>query len=395
MKRIFLVLAVLCVLLPKAFSQDNSDDVYYNGDDEQQYQNDQNYDEQNAEAPTYQTFYDQLSPYGTWVNSPEYGYIWVPANMGPDFSPYMTGGHWVYTEFGWTWVSDYAWGWGPYHYGRWYMDPFYGWAWVPGYDWAPAWVVWGDYGGYYCWAPVGPGEVLGPHYRPNPNYWYFVPHEHIGQQNIHNYVVNHTTIGGKDYGTINQRINFINHADTYNRSIFYSGPKPREVEKYTGHKVEHLQVTSVAKPGVTQVNGTKVNMYRPPIVRNQVQRAAPTRVEPNRNQPVQPNQNITQQRNIAQPRNQPVQQPRQDWTPPRQNVYRQNNIEQAQPQRRNEPVQPQQPRNFDRGFVPMQRSEPVQRQQNFSPPVQHFAPSPAPSRPAPSFSPPRGGGPRH
>src|SRR6185503_2928781 len=56
---------------------------------------------------TYQQFYDDLSPYGQWVNYRNYGYVWVPDEMG--FRPYYNNGHWVYTDFGWTWVSDYSW----------------------------------------------------------------------------------------------------------------------------------------------------------------------------------------------------------------------------------------------------------------------------------------------
>jgi len=67
---------------------------------------------------TYQTFYDDLSPYGDWIYYPEYGYVWQP-DMGPDFRPYSTGGHWVWSdEYEWMWVSDYDWGWAPFHYGR-------------------------------------------------------------------------------------------------------------------------------------------------------------------------------------------------------------------------------------------------------------------------------------
>ena len=70
---------------------------------------------------SFQLFYDQLGPYGTWVNYPGYNYVWIP-NAGPDFSPYATEGHWVLTSFGWTWISDYPWGWAPFHYGRWFYD---------------------------------------------------------------------------------------------------------------------------------------------------------------------------------------------------------------------------------------------------------------------------------
>ena len=28
--------------------------------------------------PTYQVFYDELGPYGSWVEYPSYGYVWIP-----------------------------------------------------------------------------------------------------------------------------------------------------------------------------------------------------------------------------------------------------------------------------------------------------------------------------
>src|SRR4051812_2136250 len=53
---------------------------------------------------SYQTFYDELSPYGQWIQYPEYGYVWTP-NIGSDFQPYSTGGHWVWSdEYEWIWV---------------------------------------------------------------------------------------------------------------------------------------------------------------------------------------------------------------------------------------------------------------------------------------------------
>src|ERR1044071_9740974 len=87
-------------------------------------------------AVSFQLFYDELSPYGTWVSYPSYGYVWVPG-VTIGFRPYLTDGRWVYTDMGWTWVSYYDWGWAPYHYGSWMYDDLYGWMWVPGYDWAP------------------------------------------------------------------------------------------------------------------------------------------------------------------------------------------------------------------------------------------------------------------
>jgi len=38
---------------------------------------------------SFQLFYDELSPYGQWVEYPGYNYVWIP-DAGPDFSPYAT-----------------------------------------------------------------------------------------------------------------------------------------------------------------------------------------------------------------------------------------------------------------------------------------------------------------
>src|SRR5687768_2542773 len=88
---------------------------------------------------SYQEFYDDLSPYGQWINDPQYGYVWVP-DAGDDFRPYFSNGYWANTDYGNTWVSNYRWGWAPFHYGRWTYSNFYGWTWIPGNVWGPAWV---------------------------------------------------------------------------------------------------------------------------------------------------------------------------------------------------------------------------------------------------------------
>jgi hypothetical protein len=106
--------------------------------------------------------FDQtLSPYGTWVDDPSYGRVWEPSVsiVGAGFFPYATGGHWVLTEFGWTWVSDWDWGWAPFHYGRWTVVGRHGWCWVPGTLWGPAWVGWRAGGGYVGWTPLPPRGV--------------------------------------------------------------------------------------------------------------------------------------------------------------------------------------------------------------------------------------------
>jgi hypothetical protein len=73
---------------------------------------------------------EDLDAYGTWMPHPNYGRVWVPTSMGPDWAPYQNG-RWIWQDpYGWTWVSYESWGWAPYHYGRWVH---YGgsWGWVP------------------------------------------------------------------------------------------------------------------------------------------------------------------------------------------------------------------------------------------------------------------------
>src|SRR5689334_5059049 len=129
-----------------------------------------------------QVFYDELAPYGTWMDYQDYGYVWIP-RVQAGFTPYGTSGYWVNTQYGNTWVSDYSWGWAPFHYGRWFFDDFYGWVWVPDTEWAPAWVAWRNGGGYYGWAPLMPGfgfNVSYSYYDGIPSsYWNFCPTRYI------------------------------------------------------------------------------------------------------------------------------------------------------------------------------------------------------------------------
>src|SRR4029077_13989363 len=105
-------------------------------------------------------FHAALDSYGSWVDDPTYGTVWVPseAAVGADFVPYQTAGHWNYDD-DYVWASDYEWGWAPFHYGRWVYGAGVGWEWIPGRTYAGAWVSW-RYGwddwAYVGWAPLPP-----------------------------------------------------------------------------------------------------------------------------------------------------------------------------------------------------------------------------------------------
>jgi len=109
-------------------------------------------------------FYDQLSPYGSWVDVEGYGRCWRPsvAVVNNGWRPYCDNGYWVNTDAGWYWRSYYSWGWAPFHYGRWCSTPRFGWCWVPDCTWGPAWVAWREHDRYCGWAALPPYAAWRP-----------------------------------------------------------------------------------------------------------------------------------------------------------------------------------------------------------------------------------------
>ncbi len=148
---------------------------------------------------------DELSQYGAWSRTSQYGAVWYP-RVAPGWVPYRSG-HWAYVQpWGWTWVASEPWGFAPFHYGRWVdIDDRWGWApspvqsegysYAPSYSWpafdqpyqqpdyyqepvyAPALVSFFGIGagvaiaaGSVGWVPLGPDEPYYPHYRCPPRY---------------------------------------------------------------------------------------------------------------------------------------------------------------------------------------------------------------------------------
>ncbi|HSQ45260.1 MAG TPA: DUF6600 domain-containing protein [Ginsengibacter sp.] len=210
---------------------------------------------------TYQQFYNDLSPYGDWVDYQNYGYVWIPNEIG--FRPYYNNGHWIYSEYGWTWVSNYNWGWAPFHYGRWLYDYAYGWMWIPGYQWAPAWVSWRSGGDYYGWAPLGPGMDVNSNYGSNIPYdnWAFVPRRYINSPRINNYYVNR-----QQNVTIINNTTIVNNTRVINNNnVYITGPSPSDVERETHQKITPVRVEQRNNPGGERLNGNKLTLYKPVI----------------------------------------------------------------------------------------------------------------------------------
>ncbi len=205
-----------------------------------------------------QAFYDELAPYGQWVQHPYYGSIWLPS-AGPGFQPYVSDGHWVVTEYGNTWVSDYPWGWAPFHYGRWIFDDQYGgWAWIPGSDWGPAWVSWRSGGGYYGWAPLGPGVNVNVNINIPAPYWTFVPQIYINSPQWYGYRA------PRPRGVaIYQNTTIINNVYQYGNQAYFYGPYRGEIERVTRRPVQVYRIDQLDRPGRTIISGNSVGFYRP------------------------------------------------------------------------------------------------------------------------------------
>jgi len=152
-----------------------------------------------------QDFYTPLNNYGRWFDVPAYGRVWQPTVtiVVAEWRPYRDSGHWILTDCGWYWQSDYSWGWAPFHYGRWcYMDR-YRWIWVPDTVWAPAWVSWRRSETHYGWAPLPPGTTfqLGvgftfdhetafdAQFGLSSRHYTFVPNNHLGDRNLASVII--------------------------------------------------------------------------------------------------------------------------------------------------------------------------------------------------------------
>jgi hypothetical protein len=140
-------------------------------------------------------FYDDLAPFGTWVDFPRYGFVWIPRHMPYGWRPY-TNGRWVWSDYGWTWISSFEWGWIPFHYGRWGFDRSLGWFWVPDTIWGPAWVAWRTGDSHLGWAPLPPDAefIPGMGIRSSgfdipPYYWIFVDGRNFWNDRLDRYVL--------------------------------------------------------------------------------------------------------------------------------------------------------------------------------------------------------------
>ncbi len=200
------------------------------------------------ETGSYSTFYRRLEPYGNWMETSDYGYVFQPrqATQSRDWRPY-THGHWVYTDAGWTWISDEQFGWATYHYGRWTRLRSVGWVWVPGEQWAPAWVSWRKGNDYVGWAPLPPEARFergtgirnwaDNYYDIGPDQYAFVPVNQFGAKVSASVVVPTE----RNVTIINQTTNVTNI--TYNNSVIVDrGPSYDDLRAQSSQPIERFRL---------------------------------------------------------------------------------------------------------------------------------------------------------
>ena len=202
----------------------------------------------NVATASYSTFYRKLDPYGVWRETSSYGYVWQPreAERSRSWRPY-TNGRWIYTDAGWTWISEEPFGWATYHYGRWTRLRDIGWIWVPGDEWAPAWVSWRKSNDYVGWAPLPPearfDRRAGIHnwadnyYDIGPDQYCFVPTNQFGAHRVETALVP----AQRNVTIINQTTNVTNI--TYsNTTIINQGPSYDELRALGRQPIERLRL---------------------------------------------------------------------------------------------------------------------------------------------------------
>jgi hypothetical protein len=250
---------------------------------------------ESAPAAGYSTFYTKLEPHGAWLETADYGYVWQPreAESSRTWRPY-TNGRWIYTDAGWTWISEEPYGWATYHYGRWTRLRGVGWVWVPGNEWAPAWVSWRKSNDYVGWAPLPPearfDQRTGIHnwsdnyYDIGPDQYSFVPTREFGAQRVESTIVPPE----RNLTIVNQTTNVTNI--TYNNTtIVNEGPNYDEVRAQSREPMQRFRLERNASVDVS------VEAPRPVVQGETVIVAAPVFAAPRTNErPPRVKQNITQ-----------------------------------------------------------------------------------------------------
>jgi hypothetical protein len=233
-------------------------------------QEEQYYDEPYPSQVDTSYIYDYLTPYGMWLYQSPYGYVWIPDRVNYGWRPY-TNGQWIWSDYGWTWVSSYRWGWIPFHYGRWGWDRQLGWFWVPDTIWGPAWVSWRRGDLYIGWAPLPPEArfifgvgINSLPYTLSNSYWVFVEYPYFLDARLYRYVL-----------PMERNITIINYTMVqtdivvWNNRIINRGIDIEYVSRAAKRRIYKHELSPLTRPGPSRLEGNRIEMYNPDLERNE------------------------------------------------------------------------------------------------------------------------------
>jgi len=211
-------------------------------------------------AADYAALRAALTPYGRWVEVPVYGEVWKPAPelVGADWVPF-THGRWVYTKWGWLWVSAFEnWGWAAFHFGRFAKTPTEGWVWVPSVDWSPAPVAWRESENYVGWGALPPGysvsedvEAGSPVHIPR-HVWVFIDKVHFTAPDVAPHVLIE-----RHREALLRVTRLIRGWKRVGGLAVYTGPRPGSLSEMTGKRTG-TQIPFMRFTRAAEIFGTKV-----------------------------------------------------------------------------------------------------------------------------------------
>lgn len=214
-------------------------------------------------------FYEDLDPYGRWIDYSPYGWCWTPYDVAADWRPYSDG-YWAYTEFGWSWISYEPYSWAVYHYGRWLFDPMLGWVWVPDTVWAPAWVAWQYSDDWVGWAPLPPSASwdisFGLRWVSDsipPSSWCFVERRYALDPTLRFQMAS----VGRNVTLLRETRDATRYVVRKGRPVNH-GIDVAVMETLSGRKAKRLKVVDADSPNRTRkegVHGSAVEYFRPEI----------------------------------------------------------------------------------------------------------------------------------